>query len=110
MWSQTRSMSAMTCDAMTTVAPVSATPSISSWRNSRPASGSSRANGSSRSTSCGLLPSASASASRARSPLDSVPTVVSAEMRVSTSRTTPSSQREFVRRENSIVSATVNER
>ena len=95
---------------MTTVAPVSATPSISSCRNSRPASGSSRANGSSSSTSCGRFPSASASASRERSPAEREPTFVSGDMRVRTSKTTSSSQREFVRRENSIVSAIVNER
>ena len=50
---------------------VSATPSISSCRNSRPASGSSRANGSSSRSSAGRLPSASASARRARSPAES---------------------------------------
>ena len=64
MWSETRSMSAITCEAITTVASGSATPSISSCRNSRAASGSSRANGSSSRSSAGRLPSATASASR----------------------------------------------
>ena len=110
MWSQTRSMSATTCEATTTVAEVWATPSISSFSSSRPASGSRLANGSSSSTSCGRFPSTSASASRARSPSESAPTDVREGIWVSSSETISSSQCAFVRRTNSIVSATLNER
>ena len=107
MWSATRSMSAITCDAMTTVAPVSATPSMSICRNSRAASGSSRANGSSSRSSDGRLPSASASASRERSPAVSDETRRPGGMRSSRSLRDSASQSAFVARANSTVSATV---
>ena len=62
------------CDESTTPMPVSATACTTVFRNSRRASGSSEATGSSSSSSCGRFASASVSATWACWPPDSVPT------------------------------------
>ena len=73
-WSHTRSRSATMCEERITVMPVSATTSITVWRNSRRARGSSEATGSSSSSSSGRFASASVSATCACWPPESLPT------------------------------------
>ena len=73
-WSQTRSRSATMCEERITVIPVSATASITDCRNSRRASGSSEATGSSSRSSSGRFASASVSATCACWPPESLPT------------------------------------
>ncbi|MCW2933959.1 MAG: hypothetical protein JWM19_4921 [Actinomycetia bacterium] len=68
-----RSMSAIRCEEITTLTPCSATTSIRPWRNSRRASGSRLAAGSSRIITSGRLAIARVRASWARWPPDSDP-------------------------------------
>ena len=69
--SQACSMSVMTCDERSAVAPFARTASTRTWRNSRRASGSRLASGSSRRRTGARVPSASASPTCACCPPDS---------------------------------------
>ena len=100
------------CDESTTVMPVSATTSITDFRNSRRASGSSDATGSSSRSSSGRLASASVSATCACWPPESLPTFCSSgrPSRSIRSRATRSSQLGLSLRPSFSVSPTVKPR